>query len=82
MRSGLARVARFWWEFVVGDDWRLALASLVGFAITATLAAAGLAAWWVLPVVVIAALLIVVTSATTKAVWSSGDGRDVKGSPE
>jgi hypothetical protein len=55
-------VGRFWWDFVVGDDWRLALASLVGLVITAALAAAGVAAWWVLPIVVVAALSMVLTT--------------------
>ena len=38
----------FWWDFVVGDDWRAALGLLIGIGITAALAAAGVAAWWFL----------------------------------
>jgi hypothetical protein len=62
MSSRLARVARFWWNFVVGDDWRLALASFSGLVVTAALAAAGVPSWWVLPVVVLAALSMVLTT--------------------
>lgn len=40
------------WEFVVGDDWRLALGVAVVLGITAILAAFDLAAWWVAPVLV------------------------------
>jgi hypothetical protein len=42
----------FCYDFVVGDDWRLALGVVVGLAATAALSRAGLSAWWVLPVCV------------------------------
>jgi hypothetical protein len=38
---------RFWWDFIVGDDWMSAAGVAVGLALTALLAA-----WWVLPVTV------------------------------
>jgi hypothetical protein len=44
--------ARFWWEFVVGDDWVAAAGVVVGLALTALLAA-----WWVLPVAVAVVLV-------------------------
>jgi len=40
------------WEFVVGDDWRLALGVVVALGLTAIAAAAGASAWWIAPVVV------------------------------
>jgi hypothetical protein len=40
------------WEFVVGDDWRAALGVVAAIALTAGVAAAGIAAWWVLPIAV------------------------------
>ncbi len=45
-------VLRFGYDFVVGDDWRVALAVVAALAVTAGVAAAGAAAWWVLPAVV------------------------------
>jgi hypothetical protein len=42
--------AAFWWDFVVGDDWRIAAGVVVAVAGTAALAAANLPAWWLLPV--------------------------------
>jgi hypothetical protein len=42
----------FWWDFVVGDDWRVAVGVAVGLGLTAFLAHRGLAAWWVLPAAV------------------------------
>jgi hypothetical protein len=47
--SRVAAFGRFWWDFVVGDDWRAAAGVLVSIGITAALAAAGFAAWWFLP---------------------------------
>ncbi len=39
----------FVWEFVVGDDWRIAAGVTVALAVTALVAGAGVAAWWILP---------------------------------
>ncbi len=48
---------RFWWNFVVGDDWRVAAGLLVAFVVTSLLTHHGVAAWWLLPLAV--ALLLV-----------------------
>ena len=42
----------FWWEFVIGDDWLVALLVVVAIGATAVLAAASVAAWWLLPLAV------------------------------
>jgi hypothetical protein len=47
---------RFWYEFVVGDDWRVAVGIVTAIALTAVLAAAGLDAWWLMPLAVVATL--------------------------
>jgi len=47
---------RFWWDFVVGDDWRIAVGVVVAVAVVGLLAEAGIHAWWLLPVVVAMAL--------------------------
>ena len=47
---------RFWWDFVVGDDWRVAAGVAIAFALTAVLAATSVPAWWLLPVAVAAVL--------------------------
>ena len=47
----------FWYDFVIGDDWHVALLVVAGLALTAVLAhAAHVNAWWVLPVFALAAL--------------------------
>ena len=48
----VAAFGRFWWDFVVGDDWRAALGLGVAIGITAALAAGDVAAWWFLPLAV------------------------------
>ncbi len=52
----VAAFGHFWWEFVVGDDWRAAAGIAVALGITAALAAADVAAWWFLPLAVAAVL--------------------------
>jgi hypothetical protein len=42
--SRLASFGRFWWNFVVGDDWRAAIGIVVAIGITAALGS-----WWFLP---------------------------------
>jgi hypothetical protein len=41
----------FWYDFIVGDDWRVALGVALAVAATAALHSV-LADWWLLPVVV------------------------------
>jgi hypothetical protein len=50
--SWLRRFGRFWWEFVIGDDWLVAALVVVAIGATAVLAAASVAAWWLLPLAV------------------------------
>jgi hypothetical protein len=48
---------RFWYEFIVGDDWRIALAVVVAIGLTALLVSWGVSAWWLMPIAVVAILL-------------------------
>jgi hypothetical protein len=49
--GALRGFGRFWWEFVVGDDWRIAAGVAVALAVGALLAAtASVEADWVAPV--------------------------------
>ena len=45
----MRRFGRFWWDFVVGDDWRAAAGIAVAIGATAILVATGVDAWWVMP---------------------------------
>jgi hypothetical protein len=48
----LAAFGRFWWAFVIGDDWLVAVLVAAAIGATAVLAAANIAAWWLLPLAV------------------------------
>ena len=53
------------WDFVVGDDWRLAVGVIAALGVTAIVAGIrGVSAWWIAPVCV--ALLLVVS------LWRAG----------
>ncbi len=52
----LAAFGRFWWDFVIGDDWLVAVLVVIGIGATAILAAADVTAWWLLPLAVPAIL--------------------------
>lgn len=54
----MKRFGLFWWDFVVGDDWRVAAGIVIGLGITALLHAADVPAWWVLPLIVAAVLWV------------------------
>lgn len=55
----LRAFGRFWWDFVVGDDWRVAAGIALALALTWVLAHHGANAWWLLPAAV--ALLLTVS---------------------
>ena len=43
---------RFWWDFIVGDDWRVAVGLAVALGVTWLLEHHGVSAWWLLPLAV------------------------------
>ncbi|HEY6962127.1 MAG TPA: hypothetical protein VI408_09595 [Gaiellaceae bacterium] len=47
------RFLRFWWEFVVGDDWVVAAGVVVALVVTALLQV-----WWLMPIAVVALLYL------------------------
>jgi hypothetical protein len=67
LAARVGRIAAFAWDFVVGDDWRLAFGVAAGLAVTALVASWGVVAWWVLPALA-AALL-------TLSVWRASNPR-------
>lgn len=54
----VVRFGRFWWSFVVGDDWLAAALVVLGIGATALVAASGIAAWWVMPLTVVVVLFV------------------------
>jgi hypothetical protein len=49
---------RFWWDFVVGDDWLAAVGVAIAIGATAALAHDGVTAWWLLPLAVLLVLYV------------------------
>ena len=46
----------FWYDFVVGDDWRIAIGLVAALGITAILVSLSISAWWLLPLAVMSLL--------------------------
>ena len=55
MRS-LRAFAHFWYDFIIGDDWTVAVGIVLALAATAILAHTHLPAWWLLPIAAVALL--------------------------
>lgn len=47
---------RFWYDFIVGDDWRVAAGIVAAIGLTALLAHHSVNAWWLMPLAVVAVL--------------------------
>ncbi len=61
------RFFSFWYDFVVGDDWMLAVGVVVAVLVTWALAATFSAAWIVMPLAVVALLAISIGRAQSAA---------------
>jgi hypothetical protein len=48
----LRSFGRFWWDFVVGDDWRVAAGVAIALALTWAVADGEANPWWLLPIAV------------------------------
>ena len=56
--SHLAAFARFWYDFIVGDDWTVAVGVVVALIATLILARLDVAAWWLMPLAVVGLLAL------------------------
>jgi hypothetical protein len=62
--SRLESAARAVWDFVVGDDWRMAAGVIAALGVTALVAGSTVAAWWILPLAALALLSLSVRRAS------------------
>ena len=60
----LASFGRFLYDFVIGDDWTMAVGVVAAVGLTALLVHAGWAGWWLPPLVVVASLSLSLWRAT------------------
>ena len=51
--SWIVAVAKFLYDFIVGDDWTVAAAVGIGLIVSAILNVNHIAAWWLIPVIVV-----------------------------
>lgn len=64
----VVRFGRFWYDFVVGDDWVLAVAVIVALGAGRLMVAGGVGgAWVLLPVLVVGALFVSLRRATSRS---------------
>jgi hypothetical protein len=54
--SRVRALAAFVWDFVVGDDWRVAAGVAAALGVTAVVAESGGVAWWIVPVAAVGLL--------------------------
>ena len=52
MLDKLKAFGAFWYDFVVGDDWRIAVVVVAALAITYGASTSTVPVWWVVPAVV------------------------------
>ncbi len=62
--SALVAFGKFWWDFVVGDDWRTAVLVVAAIGTTAVIAHASVSAWWLMPLAVAGVLYLSLRRAT------------------
>jgi hypothetical protein len=63
--SYLVTFGRFWYDFIVGDDWRIAASVVAVIALSAALVAVGVNAWWLMLVGIAGSLAVSVYRAAT-----------------
>ena len=47
--NAIVAFGKFWWDFVVGDDWRTAVLVVAAIVVTAAIAHSSVSAWWLMP---------------------------------
>ena len=52
MIARLKAFGAFWYDFIVGDDWRVAACVAVALAATFAVSRSSVPAWWILPAAV------------------------------
>ncbi len=53
MAARIRAIAVFCYDFVVGDDWLIAVGVVIGLALTYLMSRAAVPAWWLLPLALV-----------------------------
>jgi hypothetical protein len=67
LSRGIRGFGAFWYDFVVGDDWRVAAGVVTGLLITYGVSQTSIPSWWIAPVGVAAFLSVSLWHATRPA---------------
>jgi hypothetical protein len=74
----IKRFGLFWYDFIVGDDWRVAVGVVAMLTLTYLLSHAGVPMWWFVPLAVLAIAVFSIRRAARPpqhdAGKTSGDG--------
>jgi hypothetical protein len=66
MGGRIRAFAAFWYDFVVGDDWLIAVGVVLALALTYGLSRASVPAWWLLPLFLVLLLPLSLWRATRR----------------
>ncbi|MCU1616730.1 MAG: hypothetical protein JWO98_4270 [Frankiales bacterium] len=53
MIARLRAFGAFWYDFVIGDDWRVAVGVVLALAATYAVGRSGVPVWWIVPLCVV-----------------------------
>lgn len=53
MRSRLRAFGAFWYDFIVGDDWRVATGVVIALLVTLIASRSTTSTWWIVPLAVL-----------------------------
>jgi hypothetical protein len=68
----ISQFARFWFDFIVGDDWRLAVGVVAVLMVVHWVIPARFGTWWMLPLAIAALLAVSIRAAAAKAAAGRG----------
>ncbi|HET9075759.1 MAG TPA: hypothetical protein VFN68_02415 [Acidimicrobiales bacterium] len=66
MTARIRAFAAFWYDFVVGDDWRVAVGVVIALAVTYAVSRTTVPAWWIVPAAVAVLLPVSLLRATRR----------------
>ncbi|MBV9592431.1 MAG: hypothetical protein JO147_01340 [Actinobacteria bacterium] len=66
MRSKLKAFGLFWYDFVVGDDWRVAASVVSALLITCLVSLSSVPSWWIVPAALVVLLPVSLWRATKR----------------
>jgi hypothetical protein len=76
MAGKLKAFASFWYDFLIGDDWWVAVGVVLALAVTAAVSRTSVSCWWIVP----AAVVLLLPGTVWRATRSRGT-RDTSAPP-